>query len=451
MALTKASYSLIAGAVANVLDYGAVNDGTGDQTAAIQAAIDALATTGGAVFLPTGIYRTLSTLNMKTGVSLKGTGYSYQYTTTDLLKGSWIKYEGSSGTAALYITDCQNLCVSELGIFCGPVVAGNRIGIFMTSDNNPSVKHITFERICVAAASICVKWGNGLSLEQVDAITFRDFYFESCNYGFVINGANSSDYSLIERGTLSNVIVAGFELTTPKLLHITSCAQGGTDVTTKMFNITGGATSPVWITQCQSEGGGGYFMYAVGPNDQMQIVLENNTINQRSYFEGILRVTSRNNYMNNRIDLRNGVFWRSEEDRIFKSTPQAITWDVVSSAFYATTMMESGYWYGYRLPIGFQFYNLTFIAFPDGYLGKIIIREGVYCNQWAANTAYILNAVAVPTVDNTYYYKATVAGTTAATQPVWPTVVGNTVTDGTVTWTCTGTSALEKSVSAIAA
>jgi len=188
-------------------------------------------------------------------------------------------------------------------------------------------------------------------------------------------------------------------------------------------------------------------MYAVGPNDQMQIVLENNTINQRCYFDGILRVTSRNNYMNNRIELRNGVFWRSDEDRIFKSTPQAITWDVVNSSFYATTMMESDYWYGYRLPKGFQFYNLTFNA--GGYLGKIIVEEGVYCRQWYANTVYSLNSVAVPPTANTFYYKVTVAGTTAATEPTWPTVVGNTVTDGTVTWTCAGTAALEKSVSAI--
>lgn len=52
MALTKVSYSMIAGAVANVLDYGADLTGTTDSTSAIQAAINS----GKDVFLPTGAY-----------------------------------------------------------------------------------------------------------------------------------------------------------------------------------------------------------------------------------------------------------------------------------------------------------------------------------------------------------------------------------------------------------
>lgn len=55
---------------------------------------------------------------------------------------------------------------------------------------------------------------------------------------------------------------------------------------------------------------------------------------------------------------------------------------------------------------------------------------------WAASTAYSLGAVRTPTAPNGYVYTVTTAGTSAASQPTWPTTIGATVTDGGVTWTC---------------
>jgi hypothetical protein len=63
MALTKATYSMINGAVFNVLDYGATGDGTTDDTAAITAAYDAAYTTAngpGVIYFPKGIYSVTS-------------------------------------------------------------------------------------------------------------------------------------------------------------------------------------------------------------------------------------------------------------------------------------------------------------------------------------------------------------------------------------------------------
>lgn len=64
MSLTKVSYSMIAGAVANVLDYGATGDGTTDDTAAIQLAIDS----GKRVYFPAGTY----ILTIGTSITLEG-------------------------------------------------------------------------------------------------------------------------------------------------------------------------------------------------------------------------------------------------------------------------------------------------------------------------------------------------------------------------------------------
>lgn len=90
MSLTKVSYSMIQGAVVNALDFGAVGDGTTDDTAAIQAAINyagTLATNSVAsvnpsflsveqavVYLPAGRYSITGTLGLYPGVCLQGDG-----------------------------------------------------------------------------------------------------------------------------------------------------------------------------------------------------------------------------------------------------------------------------------------------------------------------------------------------------------------------------------------
>lgn len=71
MSLTKATYSMIKGAVINVLDYGAVGDGITDDTAAIQAAIDA-AVGIQQVFIPAGTYKITDTLNLYKGSNIVG-------------------------------------------------------------------------------------------------------------------------------------------------------------------------------------------------------------------------------------------------------------------------------------------------------------------------------------------------------------------------------------------
>lgn len=58
--------------------------------------------------------------------------------------------------------------------------------------------------------------------------------------------------------------------------------------------------------------------------------------------------------------------------------------------------------------------------------------------NWAAASVRNLGDRRVPTVANGYYYEVTVAGTTASVQPTWPTTIGNTVVDGSVTWVCRG-------------
>lgn len=62
---------------------------------------------------------------------------------------------------------------------------------------------------------------------------------------------------------------------------------------------------------------------------------------------------------------------------------------------------------------------------PDRYVG------------WAGGAAVLLGANVAPR--NGYLYECTVAGTTGASAPTWPTSLNATVTDGGVTWKNVGT------------
>lgn len=64
MSLTKATYALIDGAPLNVFDYGAVGDGTTDDTAAIQSAVTAAYAQEQALYFPSGTYLMSSTITM---------------------------------------------------------------------------------------------------------------------------------------------------------------------------------------------------------------------------------------------------------------------------------------------------------------------------------------------------------------------------------------------------
>lgn len=58
---------------------------------------------------------------------------------------------------------------------------------------------------------------------------------------------------------------------------------------------------------------------------------------------------------------------------------------------------------------------------------------------WAASTTKALGDYVVPTASsNPDLFEATVAGDTGTAEPTWPSGVGSTVTDGTVTWTNRG-------------
>jgi hypothetical protein len=76
MSLTKVSYSMIQGAVVNVLDFGADNTGATSASTAIQNAINSISS--GVVFIPKGTYLISASITTKDGVIIQGEGGASQ-------------------------------------------------------------------------------------------------------------------------------------------------------------------------------------------------------------------------------------------------------------------------------------------------------------------------------------------------------------------------------------
>jgi hypothetical protein len=92
--------------------------------------------------------------------------------------------------------------------------------------------------------------------------------------------------------------------------------------------------------------------------------------------------------------------------------------------FPATAVVRLGSYFQPASPNGLR-YKVTDVSIGD--------------TAWTATAAKALNAFVRPTTSNSFRYECTTAGTTGATEPVWPVTAGLTVTDGTVIWTCRDT------------
>lgn|GEM_PF-1431082 len=96
--------------VYNVRDYGAIGNGTANDTTAIQHAIDDAESAGGTVFLPAGTYKVILPQVTSGGITIQGAGWKSKLLLADAALA------GNGHTIGLWLNGASNVIVKDLAI-----------------------------------------------------------------------------------------------------------------------------------------------------------------------------------------------------------------------------------------------------------------------------------------------------------------------------------------------
>jgi hypothetical protein len=255
MALTKVSYSMIQGAVANILDYGASPSASGATNAtAIQAAIDSGASS---VFIPGGSYNVSSTITIanKNGFMLQGAAESSTNLTWTgtaggtlmTLRGSmfcaihnlWLNGNNSAGVC-LYMPGYNADAVSDTFVNTQHDIARCRIG-------------------SAVAGSIGVQLGTTTG-SQLDNISFYKCFFENSGKHVTVTNQVSLNFTFndcIFQGFNVTPTTVGVDVISGGLVNFNNCQFLAEVSITHVRRSVQGAT--VNFINCEMESNGQFF------------------------------------------------------------------------------------------------------------------------------------------------------------------------------------------------
>lgn len=185
MALTKAHNRMIQGAVVNVLDYGAVGDGTTDDTSALQAAINAAQAAQARLFITPGVFLVTSTLTIANAraMIIEGSGFGHVNTNT----GTIIKWGGASGGTIMHLDGFSQGRLASLAFDGNSKAAG--IGLLLDQGSSVVSQKNTFDQVRFQACEV------GTSIGVFDAdqgnndqCAWMNCWWEGNSVAFDLNG-----------------------------------------------------------------------------------------------------------------------------------------------------------------------------------------------------------------------------------------------------------------------
>lgn len=252
MSLTKVSYSMIDGTFINVRDYGATGDGVTDDSAAIQAAIDAAGNKTVFFPKPSGAYYKLIAHGLTINANTNIAGESWE---TSIYNASSEPTITLDTLARTKISDIQ--LIGDAGAYgAGGTVTQH--GIYV----GPNTQHFKFDRVWIYRAG-----GHGILIDGAYTGSMSDGQCNDCGVdGVTVRGYSGSPSAVASQVTIADWVSKtngrhGFLIdgntVGANLVHCVNLfAINNTDeqivgvncgwltVNTSLFEIDGGAPSP---------------------------------------------------------------------------------------------------------------------------------------------------------------------------------------------------------------
>jgi len=204
MALTKVTYSMIAGQYVNALDYGADSTGATDSTVALQAAIDAAQ--GRVVYVPAGTYRVTDTLAYDsaatfgfTSPGLKIVGDGMTKTFFDHRAANKPLFTLDSGTHGGSYTAAMGAVLSEFAITNTSSTAGT-VGIEVLNAYEVKIDHLYIKGM----TSHGIELKNGAFADDGwNMVAIKQCWIDTCaGWGIKADGSagrNEGSYTYLEQ------------------------------------------------------------------------------------------------------------------------------------------------------------------------------------------------------------------------------------------------------------
>ena len=201
------------GQVNNVKAFGAKGDGVTDDTAAIQAAIDALPNSGGVVYLPTGTYNITSTINL-----LRCCGaFKVQFLGATMLS-TVLKWNGSTSGTVILARHIVGFKIANLSLL-NNVARGTTQGIHLTSDDpfgsDTGPGTIDTVEICGFHEGFAVGDSAGNAASE---ILYLNLTLDQNDTGVVLRGSNSLNHQFHNLGMANNG--TGLEAVEPDSVYV---------------------------------------------------------------------------------------------------------------------------------------------------------------------------------------------------------------------------------------